>query len=396
MRIALLAAFPFPLPQGSQVYVREQARALAQAGAEVTLFCYGHGDEGSGAASLDALRASGVSVQRAHPVLSRTPLRAGPSLAKPVADAALLATLLSAERRERFDAVLAHNAEAALVARAARVVTGTPFVYVAHTLLGHELSSYVPQRLGRMADGFGRRLDRFLARSADGVIALCTTAERTLARHARGNVARIAPALDAAADPTVPEIHAACTRAGVAPGRFALYAGNLDAYQELELLADPDLPVLVATHDATRDAPHALRVLRVRDAAEVRALAFAAGAAVLARRRPGGFPIKLLNYMEARLAIVAFGGVADGLRHDRDAWLLGPTANARELTAAVQGLLAEPERAARLGTAARRRLETHHGGSEAAARTLALVAAVREAANARGAASVRLGVRRPS
>ena len=43
MRLALVGAFAFPLPQGSQLFVRDQAQALAAAGADVTLFCYGHG-----------------------------------------------------------------------------------------------------------------------------------------------------------------------------------------------------------------------------------------------------------------------------------------------------------------------------------------------------------------
>ena len=43
-RIALLAAFPFPAPLGSQRYFGEQARALAETGAHVTLFCYASGE----------------------------------------------------------------------------------------------------------------------------------------------------------------------------------------------------------------------------------------------------------------------------------------------------------------------------------------------------------------
>ena len=105
-RIALIGAFPFPLPQGSQVLVAQQARALEAAGASVTLICYGSGT-GPVPGSLDIVR-----IPRA---LSPRRLRAGPSIAKPLADAALVGAYLGAHRRRRFAVALAHNAEAALV-----------------------------------------------------------------------------------------------------------------------------------------------------------------------------------------------------------------------------------------------------------------------------------------
>ena len=80
MRLAVVAAFPFPLAQGSQIFVAEQVRALAAAGARVTLFCYGSG-EGEPPEGLEIVR-----VPRR---LSPRSLRAGPGLGKPLADAAL-------------------------------------------------------------------------------------------------------------------------------------------------------------------------------------------------------------------------------------------------------------------------------------------------------------------
>ena len=98
MRVALLAAFPFPVPQGSQVYAAEQARALGAAGAPATLVCYGSGD---GRATPD------LEVVRTPAPISPRRLRAGPSPAKPFADAALGAVLVRAHRRRRFDAMAA-------------------------------------------------------------------------------------------------------------------------------------------------------------------------------------------------------------------------------------------------------------------------------------------------
>ena len=43
LRLAVLGAFPFPLPQGSQVFMREHTRALIEAGAQTTVLTYGRG-----------------------------------------------------------------------------------------------------------------------------------------------------------------------------------------------------------------------------------------------------------------------------------------------------------------------------------------------------------------
>lgn len=397
LRVAVLAAFPHPLPQGSQVYVGEQALALARAGLDVTLLCYGHGapDDAHGRASLAALARAGVRRETPHAGLTRTPLGAGPSWRKPVADAALLGALLASQRRRRFDAILAHNVEAAAVALAARAVQGTPVVYVAHTLLGEELPSYFPPPLARAAARLGRRLDAMVAHRADAVIALSSEAEVRL-RGLGGAVTRIAPALDAAPAPPPEAVAAACARARVHVGRFALYAGNLDAYQDLALLAaaargTPETPVVVLTHDRMRAAPPGLRVVRASDAAEARALHFGAGVAVVPRRIVGGFPIKLLNYMEASRAIVAFERVADGFTHGTDAWLLPREAGAETLGRSLGALLTDPTRTRWLGANARRLLETRFGWAEAVARTRTVLSGIAASHPAREPLEGRLG-----
>jgi glycosyltransferase involved in cell wall biosynthesis len=374
-RLALVGALPFPLPQGSQVYLAEQACALARAGASVSIVCYGGGTEDAGV--FARLAGAGVGVVRAPRLLSRAPMRAGPAAGKPLADLALLGALRREHARRPFDALLAHNAEAAFVALALRA-RAAPVVYVAHTLLAHELSAYAPRALAGACDALGARLDRALARRADAVIALSADAARALAHDARGRVALLPPGLDPAPPPADGEIERACAHAGVPRDGFALYAGNLDRYQDLAELAAAarlagELPVVVATHDRARSAPSPLRVARLASAAEGRALLHGAACAVLARRRPGGFPVKLLNYMEAARAIVAREGVADGLVHGESAWLLAPGDGPDALAAALRALANDRARAARLGAGARRLLETRHAWPALARETLALV-----------------------
>ena len=104
-----------------------------------------------------------------------------------------------------------------------------------------------------------------------------------------------------------------------------------------------------------------------------RALTFGAGAAILTRQRRGGFPIKLLNYMEAGRAIVARRGLAEGLVHGESALLVPPDAPPEELAAAIRALLSDPERAERMGRAARAQLERRHAWPALARETLSLV-----------------------
>ncbi len=352
MHVALVGAFPFPYPQGSQVFFAEQARALQAAGVRVTLVCYGRG-AGAMPADLALVRA---------PFAPRK-LASGPSPAKPLADLALAASLLVAHRRTPFDAVLAHNSEAALASLLVRSLLQRPVAYVAHTILVHELATYAPPRFAPALRWLGACIDRHVARRADAVIALASAGERELSQYARGPVVRIPPGLAPRLAPTTAAIAAACARHGLEVGHYALYAGNLDGYQDLGALAvaarEIAAPVVVATHGVgTAAAP--LRTVHVHDAEEVRALTFGAGVTLLARCAAGGFPIKLLNYMEASRAIVARASVADTLMHEHSAWLVGDDAKPAAWSAAVNALLADPARAAQLGAEARRTLEREH------------------------------------
>jgi len=368
VHLALVGAFPFPYPQGSQVCFAEQARALQAAGARVTLVCYGRG-AGAMPADLALVRAP----------LTPRKLGSGPSLAKPLADLAVAASLLAAHRRTPFDAVLAHNAEAALAALLVRPLMQRPVAYVAHTILADELATYARPDFAPALRWLGARIDRHIARRADAVIALARSGERDLSRHARGPVLRIPPGLAVRLAPTPEAIAAACDRHRLEVGRYALYAGNLDGYQDLAALAvaarEIAAPVVVATHGVgTAAAP--LRTVHVHDAEEVRALTFGAGVTLLARCAAGGFPIKLLNYMEASRAIVARASVADTLTHEHSAWLVADDAKPAAWSAAVNALLADPARAAQLGAEARRTLEREHDPIVLARDVLALLASL--------------------
>jgi glycosyltransferase involved in cell wall biosynthesis len=364
MRLALIGAFPFPLLQGSQVYLAGQANALETAGAECERLTY---------ASLP-------------PLLAPAHARSGPSFKKPLADAALTTALIAAHRRQPFDVVLAHNSEAAVAAILARATIRVPVVYVAHTILRYELSAYGPSRWRPALDRIGSAIDGWITRRSDGIIALSEDARSLLASKAHCAIAVIAPGLDDTPAPDAEMRRRVCQSANLSPGGFTLYAGNLDVYQDLDLLdaaaslsGTDRLPIVVATHDA-RDGSSRypnLRIIELDAFDEVRALHFAAQSLVLTRRRRGGFPIKLLNYMEAGRPIVAFGRIAPGLEDGVSACLLDDDAGPEQLSRALRMLAAQPGLAASLGAAARKQLCDRHRWPRLAEQTLRFVDSVR-------------------
>ncbi|HIF97597.1 MAG TPA: hypothetical protein EYQ54_11315, partial [Myxococcales bacterium] len=91
-RVALLGAFAFPYPQGSQIFFAQQARDLGEAGAQPVLLCYGRG-VGEAPEAIERIPSPKRLAPRA--------MGSGPQWGKPVADLALLGTWLRAARRAR-------------------------------------------------------------------------------------------------------------------------------------------------------------------------------------------------------------------------------------------------------------------------------------------------------
>lgn len=340
----------------------------------------------------------------------------GPSLGKPLADLglahALNDALASKESHDAsYDAILTHHIEACVIAtllRRARRGGCPPIVYCVHTLLAHELSAYskslknrmpgsepgrTMRRVKRVIDDCGARADGWAARRADGWIALTQEASRVMRRHSTRPGARIAPPvpdprrrLDRA-DPA-----AVARTLGLEPGGFLLYSGNLDAYQELDLLAaaaaavpEPErLPIVLATHAPTPQpsrAPAGCRLVSVPQASRMRGLLEAARATVVARRAPGGFPIKLANSLAAGTPPVVFLEREWGLRDGVDAVVAAPGEPVAELARALGRIgRAGEDELARLAAGARSRWEAAHRPAAVAERTLELVDAVVRAA----------------
>jgi glycosyltransferase involved in cell wall biosynthesis len=374
MRIAVVAACPFPSPQGSQVFVGEMCEALARRDHDVELLTYGQGGENTQPARSFAHR-------RIRRLPGDDALRSGPTLVKPALDLLLARELSRMLANERFDVVHAHNYEAGAVAVATRFVRGVPVVYHSHSAMAEELPSYFATRAAkRCAVLLGAGFDRTVPRSADHVIAL--SAEAASAMRAAGvreqDLSVVPPALaDVGEGPARDEARRAL---GLAVDRFVVgYCGNLDAYQDLDIVAEAiarmgsvrpaSAPLwLLVTHalDARFErmldrsgAARWTKVILARSFSEVRAGMAACDALALPRRSPSGFPIKLLNYLAAARPVVT-GIAGERLLGAEAPGCIAAGAGVERWIDVLQRLRADPHGCAVLGTAARRRFVTDY------------------------------------
>ena len=344
LRIVQAAAFPFPSPQGSQVYVRGMARALARRGHEVVVACYAHG-LGEPDPEYRVVRTPAVPGYRN--------LRAGPDPVKPLLDAALALRLL----RIPADLVHAHNYEAPLAAALARRLNGVPMVYGAHNTMSDELHTYFRSAPAQvLARRLGHALDRVVPRLADHAVVLSEGAVGRLHALGCGRVSHVAPGIE-------PEDLEPVAPAPLPPGPWVVYAGNPDRYQDLDVLlaAMHRLPqarllmVSASPLDAWQPlAPASARFVVTDDFARVRALLQAADLAALPRAVCGGFPMKLLNYLGMGLPTVAARGGAPAL----PGVVRVPDRDPLAMAAALQDLLARPTARRALGAQGRQHVLT--------------------------------------
>jgi glycosyltransferase involved in cell wall biosynthesis len=295
-----VAALPYPTSQGTQAAVGSMVAALAQAGRASALLTYraGVGEESRFAHLVP------------RGVVRPTSMRSGPSLAKLAADVELGAAL--ARHARSADVVFAHHVEAALLARA----LGLPaYVFVAHTDLGPELPTYFTPALAPIAARAGRALDRSIARAAPALAAISPKVARALESMSHREVV-VLPVPISRIHETIERSAARRALELSADERVVLYAGNLDAYQGLEVLVaamrGARATLLVATESDVAPLRRQLDRAGVRHRAaplateEHRARAHAAAdVTAVPRLSPGGLPIKLLDALARGVPVVA-------------------------------------------------------------------------------------------
>jgi glycosyltransferase involved in cell wall biosynthesis len=365
MKILLLAPHPFFQDRGTPIAVRALAEVLGQSGHRVDLLAYPEGDE----VALENVRLLRL---RRLPGLSG--FRPGFSWRKLLADGVMAASVVPLVRRERYDLVHAVE-EAAYIARALKAAFGLPYVYDMDSSLAHQMM----EKYGalRAVAGLLHASERHAIRGSLGVIAVCRALEDIVREGDPGKlVARIedvslldggtgpAGPIGGTMDPPLPE----------APRPWALYVGNLERYQGIDLL------LAAWRHAVGRGAPGTLVVVggaeahvalyrrRAEESGLTPRVRFAgprpvasqgavlAAADVLVSPRTLGFntPMKIYSYLDSGKPIVATRlPTHTQVLDDEVAVLTDPQPAA--FGEALASLLGDPARARRLGEAGRAR-----------------------------------------
>jgi 1,2-diacylglycerol 3-alpha-glucosyltransferase len=354
--VAMVAAMPYPTGQGTQSLLSELCRGLASRGHQVHLVCYHH---------AAFRREEPFLVHRIPGVPLYRRLRSGPDFFKPFLDALILQRTIQVVRRFGCQLIHAHNYEGAMAGALAAGMCRIPCIYHAHNLMEDELPRYFKNRAAaRMARWTGAGLDRTVPRAAGLVIALHDKLAEAL-RH-RGVSAERIRVVEPGIDVRFWDGNEHAEREPV-----VVYAGNLDAYQDLTVLFSamprvaarvPGARLLVATMN---DPEEARRLAAVCGAAAItdvvitphaedtRRILHSARVAVSPRSSFSGFPVKNLNAQAAGLPVVACQGSAFGFDPGRTG-LAVPNGDPAALADALVELLQDPARAHSYGQAGRR------------------------------------------
>ena len=369
LRIAMIAACPFPWPRGTPIRIHRIAEAVARRGHEVHVVTYHLGQE---------LADPPFIVHRIGDVPFYRRTSPGPTVRKLfLLDPMLIRLLRRLHRETGFDLVHAHHYEGLLVASLA--VPGTPIVYDAHTLLAGELPSYRLALPRRWVRAVGPWLDRYLPRQADRIIAVSETIRHTLI-----GLGAVTPERVHVIPNGVEWEHFPMER-GITPEEPSIiFAGNLAPYQGVDLMLEAFALLharragarLTIVTDSPFTAYEALaQRLGVRAAVDLRRATFSEQPAILAaatvavnpRVRCDGIPQKLLNYMAAGLPIATFDSSAGPLRHEVTG-LRVPDGDTAAMADALERLLTDRLLARRLGDAARDQARSEFSWDQVAVR----------------------------
>ena len=362
--VAVVAACRFPALRGSQVLIRQTAEDLARHGREVHLVTYPDGDDLS---LPEGLQLHGCAVPFSDPRRRHRGWR------KLLADVGLLYSLYDTVVRYGVQTIHAHNYEAPVAAYIVRWLTGASVVYHSHNVLSDELATYVSSPSMRwLARRIGGLLDRQVPRRADAVIALT----EDIAAFLRSN--GVDPERIYVIPPPV-EPSAGSQPRDAGDEFVVAYAGNLDGYQDLEVLfrgfalfrsENQNAILRFITHEAnwSRRAGKGLvglveagcaRVVVARTYRDVEMECSVADVLVCPRSSWSGFPIKLLNYMATGRPIIAAAGSAKGIV-DGETGLVFDNGDAGGLASALRRLWKDSDLRQHLGANARAEVVDRH------------------------------------
>ena len=225
MRILLLAPQPFFQARGTPIAVKTVLEFLSSRGHIVDALTYHEGSD---------IDIPNCCIHRIPRVPGVRDIRPGFSLKKIVCDVAMFGTCARMMRRTRYDLVHAVE-ESAFIAAAMKSLTGVPYVYDMDSSLAEQMLEAFP--LLMPVAPVLRRFEAIAVRRSAGVLTVCVALEDVAHGHAPATtVGRVEdttllpPGASANGSRHLP--------VETAGAPVAMYVGNLERYQGIDLLLD--------------------------------------------------------------------------------------------------------------------------------------------------------------
>jgi glycosyltransferase involved in cell wall biosynthesis len=225
VKILLLAPHPFYQARGTPIAVKAVLEFLSQRGHTVDVLTYAEG------ADIEIPNCRVYRIRRLPGVRN---IRAGFSFKKVICDILMVANCLGMMRRTRYDLVHAVE-ESAFIAAGMRGIRGVPYVYDMDSSLAEQMVETYPS-LGLFFPAF-RRMEALAIRRSIGVLTVCAALEDIARAHDP------AKPIGRVEDTTLlsdgePDGHAEPTLPGTDGRPVAMYVGNLEPYQGIDLLLE--------------------------------------------------------------------------------------------------------------------------------------------------------------
>ena len=225
MRILLLAPQPFFQARGTPIAVRAVLEFLSARGHVVDALTYHEGSD---------VEIPNCRIHRIPRVPGVHDLRPGFSLKKVICDIAMFGTCTRMMLRTKYDLVHAVE-ESAFIATVMKSLTGVPYVYDMDSSLAEQMLDSFPRL--KLVAPLLRRFEAVAVRRSAGVLTVCAALEDVAQAHAPGTT------IGRVEDTTLLAPSTSANRAGQLPAEtagapVAMYVGNLEHYQGIDLLLE--------------------------------------------------------------------------------------------------------------------------------------------------------------
>ena len=364
MKVMLIAPQPFYTQRGTPIAVRLLAEELALMGHEIDLLTYWEGED---------IDIPGVTIVRAMRVPGVRDIPIGFSGRKLIADCSLFVKFLRLIFGQRYDVIHAVE-EAVFFAALTRWIHRAQVIYDMDSSLAQQMSRQFES--ARFLHAIFRAIEKFAIRRSNKIVAVCEDLAVTARQYI--DPSKVFLLNDIAPPIATTEEASDQLREHAEPGEMlALYVGNLESYQGVDLLVDAaeqlpaDVKVRILIIGGSEED-----IAKYRSAVSARSLdnrivflgprpltqlmAYLQQADILLSPRASGnnTPLKLYCYMSAGKPIVATEIVSHTqVLTPELAMLVPPTASA--IADALQTLASDMEMRDQLGERVRKEADSN-------------------------------------